>query len=160
VTRFIEQGKSTGLALDVDFTVPDTGDGNVVAPVVFVDQPEDAAVMREKIFGPVVCINTFATEDEVLAKANDSEYGLYAAVYTKDVDRAMRFARSLESGQVGVNCTSRTGSWDMPFGGCKQSGIGREGFHDSMDDWLETNSVYIKVAGLQQACGGHAELGR
>ena len=70
--------------------------------------------------------STFETEEQALKLANDTEYGLYAAVYTKNLDRAMRFAKGLESGMVGVNCTSPTGAWDMPFGGYKQSGVGRE----------------------------------
>jgi aldehyde dehydrogenase (NAD+) len=83
--------------------------------------------MKEEVFGPVVNINIFSSEDEALAKANGTEYGLYAAVYTKKIDRALRVAKGLEAGTVGVNCTSPTGAPDMPFGSWKASGIGREG---------------------------------
>lgn len=119
-----------------------------VTPVIFVQQPEDARIMREEIFSPVVCIHKFETEEEALKMANDTEYGLYGSVYTKDIDRAMRFAQGFESGMVGVNCTSPTGSLDMPFGGTKQSGVGRESLLQSLEDWLEQKAVFIKVEGL------------
>ncbi len=81
-------------------------------------------------------------------------------MYTKDLDRAMRFARGLESGMVGVNCTSPTGAWDMPFGGYKSSGTGRESLLHSLEDWLEEKSVYIKVDGWAPAAGVNKVLGR
>jgi len=92
-------------------------------------------------------VNIFKTEEEALEKANDTEYGLYAAVYTKNIDRALRFAKGLESGTVGINCTSPTTGKDMPFGGYKSSGSGREGepFY-SLNNWLETKSVIIKIS--------------
>ncbi|KAJ5396802.1 Retinal dehydrogenase 1 [Penicillium cosmopolitanum] len=119
--------------------------GFFVPPTVFLETAEDAKPMKEEIFGPVVHINTFRDEDEVVAKANDTEYGLYAAVYTKDVSRALRMAKKLDSGSVGVNCTSPTGAKDMPFGGYKASGIGREGWTVSINNYLETKSVLISV---------------
>ncbi len=70
-------------------------------------------------------INTFETEEEAIQKANDTEYGLYAAVFTKNISRAMRVAKALESGYVGINCTSPSTAKDLPFGGYKGSGQGR-----------------------------------
>jgi aldehyde dehydrogenase (NAD+) len=102
--------------------------------------------MKEEIFGPVVGINTFKTEHEAIAKAVDSEYGLYSAVYTKNIDRALRVAKAMEAGTVGVNCTSPSMASDMPFGGYKGSGVGREGFGYSIDNYLETKAVLIKIA--------------
>ncbi|KPI41973.1 Aldehyde dehydrogenase [Cyphellophora attinorum] len=124
------------------------------------DVPEDSQLMKDEIFGPVVCINSFSDEAKVLAQCNDTEYGLYAAVYTKDLDRGMRVAKALESGMVGVNCTSPTGAWDLPFGGYKQSGVGREGFLDSLNDWLENKSVFMRVKGLESAAAASGPLGR
>jgi hypothetical protein len=145
-----------------DAALPSEASELFVRPTVLLEQPEDSKVMKEEIFGPVVAINTFKSEEDALRKANDTEYGLYAAVFTKDLDRAMRIAKGFESGMVGVNCTSPTGAWDMPFGGYKQSGLGRESFLLSMDNWLENKSVYVKVNGLLPAApttNGHG-LGR
>ena len=146
VMAYIAAGKTAGGALTTggNGTLDATG-GYFVEPTVFVDTPESASIMREEIFGPVVNISTFATEQEAIALANNSEYGLYAAVYTKDLSRAMRVAQALESGYVGVNCTSPSTGRDMPFGGYKGSGQGREGWLHSMDNFLETKSVMIKV---------------
>lgn len=141
---YIEEGKKAG-KLSMGGEPSAHKNGFFVPPTVFLDTPEDARVMKEEIFGPVVHINTFRDEDEVVAKANDTEYGLYAAVYTKDVSRALRMAKKLEAGSVGVNCTSPTGARDMPFGGYKASGTGREGWTVSIDNYLEVKSVLIRV---------------
>ncbi|KIW04365.1 uncharacterized protein PV09_04649 [Verruconis gallopava] len=121
------------------------GNGFFISPTIITDQPEDARGMKEEIFGPVVGINTFKTEREAIAKAVDSEYGLYSAVYSKNIDRALRVAKAMEAGTVGVNCTSPSIANDMPFGGYKGSGVGREGFGYSIDNYLETKSVLIKL---------------
>lgn len=102
--------------------------------------------MKEEIFGPVVGINTFKTESEAIAKAVDSEFGLYSAVYSQSINRALRVAKAMEAGVVGVNCTSPTIAPDMPFGGYKGSGLGREGHGYSLDNYLETKSVLIKLS--------------
>ena len=99
------------------------------------------------MFGPVVVINTFKT-GEAIAKANNTEFGLYPALYTKDLNRVLRVGKKLESGMVGVNCESPTGSWDLPFGGWKQSGTGRESLLESMEHSLERKSIYFKVPGI------------
>ncbi|KAJ5548902.1 Retinal dehydrogenase 1 [Penicillium frequentans] len=144
VQAYIDQGMKDGKMIMGAEPSKHTN-GFFVQPTVFVDTPENSRIMKEEIFGPVAVVNTFKDEDEVVAKANDTEFGLYASVYTKDVSRALRMAKKLESGNVGVNCTSPTGALDMPFGGYKASGVGREGWTVSMDNYLETKSVYISV---------------
>lgn len=119
--------------------------GFYIEPTIFADVPEDNRTMKEEIFGPVVQINTFKTEREAIEKANDTQYGLYAAVFSNDVSRALRVAKKLEAGTVGVNCTSPTRAWDLPFGGWKMSGSGREGLGYSLDHYLETKAVCIKL---------------
>lgn len=119
--------------------------GYFIEPTIIANAPEDSKVMKEEIFGPVVCINTFTDEEEVLKRANDTEYGLYASVFTKDISRALRVAKMLEAGSVGVNCTSPTMAIDMPFGGFKQSGDGRELSRYSTDYWTELKSVFISL---------------
>ena len=123
--------------------VDDTG--YFIEPTIYSDVPEDERTQKEEVFGPFVNINTFKNEAEAVAKANDTEYGLYASVYTKDINRAMRVAKAFESGTVGVNCTSPTFAQDMPFGGYKGSGQGREGIGYSLDEYLECKTVYVKI---------------
>ncbi|KIW57641.1 hypothetical protein PV05_02208 [Exophiala xenobiotica] len=151
VQKYLAAGKDSGeLALggtaEIGGLSGGASKGYFIEPTVFLQTPEDAAIMKEEIFGPVVNINTFKTEEEVIAKANDSEFGLYAAVYTKDISRAMRFAKVLEAGTVAVNCTSPTLAKDMPFGGFKSSGVGREGLGQSLNNFLETKTVLIKIS--------------
>ncbi|KAL3422839.1 putative aldehyde dehydrogenase [Phlyctema vagabunda] len=150
VLKYIAMGKKSGGKLEMggEDSMNGTTGGLSVHPVIFTEQPEDSKIMKEEIFGPVVVINTFKTEEEVIAKANNTEFGLYAALYTKDLERALRVSKKLESGMVAVNCASPTGSWDLPFGGWKQSGTGRESLLESIDHFLEQKSVYIKVSGI------------
>jgi aldehyde dehydrogenase (NAD+) len=145
VLRYLEMGKQSGDLL-IGGGAPSDREGYYIQPTIFTNTPEDATIMKEEVFGPVVNINIFKTEEEVLEKANNTEYGLYASVYTKNIDRALRFAKGLEAGTVGVNCTSPTTGRDMPFGGYKASGSGREGepFY-SLSNYLETKSVIIKI---------------
>ena len=119
--------------------------GFFIEPTIYTDVPENAPTQKEEIFGPLVNVNTFQTEEEAIAKANDSEYGLYASVYTKDISRGMRVVKAFEAGMVGLNCTSPTTAHDMPWGGWKASGQGREGFGHSLDEYLEHKAVMIKV---------------
>lgn len=146
VQKYIELGKASGNLVLGGQSKAANEKGYFVQPTVFTETPEDAQIMKEEVFGPVVNINTFKTEDEAIKKANDTEFGLYAAVYTKNIDRAVRVAKALEAGTVAVNCTSPTGAKDMPFGGFKASGIGREGWNCSIGNYLETKTVLIKVA--------------
>lgn len=120
----------------------------IISPVIFTSVPESSRIAKEEIFGPVVMINTFATEDEAIKKANDTEFGLYAALYTKDLEHAVRVGKKLQSGMVGINCTSPTGCWDLPFGGWKGSGTGRESLLDSMEHYLEHKSLYVRCPGI------------
>ncbi|KAJ5383807.1 Aldehyde dehydrogenase C-terminal [Penicillium concentricum] len=140
VRRYIALGKESGtLALGGG-----SKDG-FVEPTIFTNVAQDAKIMQEEIFGPVVNICIFHTEEEALTKANDTEYGLYAAVFTKDINRAMRFAKGLEAGTVGVNCTSPVTGHDLSFGGWKSSGVGREGLLESINAFLEHKSVLIQI---------------
>ncbi|KAH7002492.1 aldehyde dehydrogenase [Ilyonectria destructans] len=145
VLSYIEEGKKSGsIALGGGGNLQSTG-GYFIEPTIFVETPENARIMKEEVFGPVVNINVIKTEDEAIEKANDTDFGLYAAVYTKNIDRAMRVAKALNSGYVGINCTSPQTAKDLPFGGYKLSGQGREGWLHSMDNFLETKSVMMKV---------------
>lgn len=121
------------------------GKGYFIEPTMYFGVDENEKTQKEEVFGPFCNINTFKTEEEAMEKANNTEYGLYASVYTKDINRAMRVAKAYESGTVGINCTSPSMAMDMPFGGYKGSGQGREGIGYSMDEHLEFKTVLIKI---------------
>ncbi|KAH7121396.1 aldehyde dehydrogenase domain-containing protein [Dactylonectria macrodidyma] len=123
------------------------GTGYFIRPTVYSNVPEDEQTQVEEVFGPFCSINTFKTEAEVIEKANATTFGLYASVYTQDMSRALRVAKAFESGSVGINCTSPMHAEDLPFGGYKLSGQGREGFGYSMNEYLEEKTVLIKLSG-------------
>jgi aldehyde dehydrogenase (NAD+) len=149
ILNYIEEGKKTGKMILGGKPDESLGKGYFVPPTAFINTPEDAKIMREEVFGPVVNINVFHTEKEALEKANNTEFGLYAAVFTKNIDRALRVAKALEAGSIGVNCTSPTVAMDMPFGGWKGSGIGREGIQFSLNNFLEVKTVFIKLGAAE-----------
>lgn len=122
-----------------------TGDaGFFYEPTVLTNLPADADMVREEIFGPVAAIQTFTDEDEVVAKANDTEYGLASYFFTRDFSRAIRVAEALEYGMVGVN-QGIISNPAAPFGGVKASGFGREGGFEGIDEYLEDKYVGIKL---------------
>jgi aldehyde dehydrogenase (NAD+) len=117
--------------------------GYFIQPTIILNPGEDARVIKEEIFGPVQCVSTFESEDEVLKIANDTEYGLFASVYTKDLARALRVTKKFESGVVGVNIAVSFTALDLPFGGYKGSGDGRELGTHSIESWTEIKTVII-----------------
>ncbi|CAL5875033.1 uncharacterized protein PFLUO_LOCUS9336 [Penicillium psychrofluorescens] len=123
VSGMIERGKSEAELVVGGMRHGD--EGCFVEPTVFLNPKEGAEIYKNEIFGPVAVIKTFETEEEVLALANDTEFGLMSGVFTKDLNRALRISALLESGVVGVNCISSM-NVQVPFGGKKASGIGRE----------------------------------
>ncbi|QDZ09529.1 NAD-dependent succinate-semialdehyde dehydrogenase [Devosia ginsengisoli] len=111
-------------------------------PTVIAGVAGDATIMQEEIFGPVAAIATFASEDEVIAAANATEYGLIAYVYTRDLARGLRVSERLESGMVGLN-RGIVSDPAAPFGGVKQSGLGREGAHHGILEFCETKYIAV-----------------
>ena len=118
-------------------------DGNFYAPTVLADVPSDARIAREEIFGPVAPVSTFASDDEAIAMANDTEYGLASYMYTASLDRTIKVIERLEFGMVGVN-TGLVSNPAAPFGGVKFSGFGREGGFEGIEEYLDT--VYVGLA--------------
>ncbi|WP_299557564.1 NAD-dependent succinate-semialdehyde dehydrogenase [uncultured Mycolicibacterium sp.] len=121
--------------------LPD-GPGNFYPPTVLDRVPADARLLREEIFGPVAPIVVVGSEDEAVAAANDTEYGLAAYFYTRDLDRAMRVATALKAGMVGVN-RGIISDPAAPFGGVKESGFGREGGVEGIDEYLDTKYIAL-----------------
>jgi succinate-semialdehyde dehydrogenase/glutarate-semialdehyde dehydrogenase len=120
------------------------GAGYFFDPTVLADVPQDAMLLKEEIFGPVAPVKGFDDEDEAIAAANDTEFGLVAYVYTRDVKRALRVVEKLETGMVGLN-QGMVSNPAAPFGGIKQSGFGREGGPDGIEEYLETKYVAVNL---------------
>src|SRR5437764_880118 len=120
------------------------GAGYFYDPTVLTDIPDDAQVLREEIFGPVAPVKGFSDEDEAIAAANDTEYGLVAYVYTNDLKRALRVVEGLETGMVGLN-QGMVSNPAAPFGGVKMSGFGREGGYEGIEEYLETKYVAVNL---------------
>src|SRR5205814_10212768 len=120
------------------------GRGYFYEPTVLTDISEDARVLREEIFGPVAPVRGFGSEDEAIAAANDTEYGLVAYVYTNDLKRAFRVIEGLQTGMVGLN-QGMVSNASATFGGVKQSGFGREGGREGVAEYLETKYVAMNV---------------
>jgi len=139
VHDLVDDAVSAGARALVGGTVPD-GPGHFYPPTVLIDVPPSARVFHEEIFGPVAPIATFADEDEVIARANDTEYGLVAYVFTRDHARVLRVSEALEFGMVGIN-TGIVSNPAAPFGGVKHSGFGREGGFEGIEEYLETKYV-------------------
>jgi phenylacetaldehyde dehydrogenase len=118
--------------------------GYFIEPTVMINASSDMRVAREEIFGPVITVIPFSTDEEVLQAANDTRFGLGAGVWTQDVSRAHRVAAALESGQVWVNCYQACDS-ALPFGGYKESGWGRETCRETMDEYTELKTVVVNL---------------
>ena len=146
VTGYVETGQDEGATLVAGGDQPggDLEDGWFVEPTVFDDVDNDMRIAREEIFGPVETINTFATYEEAIEIANDTEFGLAAGIATEDTDLAHRAAADLEAGSVWVNTYGSTVTGG-PFGGYKRSGIGRECGQDALEYYTQTKTVNIEL---------------
>ncbi len=120
------------------------GAGYFYDPTVLADVPADAELLKEEIFGPVAPVRGFSDEDEAIAAANDTEFGLVAYLYTSDLKRALRVVERLETGMVGLN-QGMVSNPAAPFGGIKQSGFGREGGPEGIEEYLETKYVAVNL---------------
>jgi succinate-semialdehyde dehydrogenase/glutarate-semialdehyde dehydrogenase len=119
-------------------------DGYFYAPTVLTGVTPDMDIYREETFGPIAPVVVFDDEDEVIAMANDTNYGLASYVYTQNLARAFRVAEALRFGMVGINDINPT-SAAAPFGGVKESGVGREGAREGLMEYLETKLVGIAI---------------
>ena len=148
VRGFVENGSDAGgNRVDVAFRgqAPD-GPGFWYPPTVVLPRSKTDPVWREEIFGPVVAVLPFDDEAEAVAMANDTEYGLSGSIWTRDLGRALRVARGVESGNLSVNSHSSV-RYSTPFGGFKQSGLGRELGPDALHSFTEEKNVFLSTEG-------------
>jgi succinate-semialdehyde dehydrogenase / glutarate-semialdehyde dehydrogenase len=141
VKALVEDAVGKGASVLTGGKAP-TGPGYFYPATVLDKVPDGAKLLREEIFGPVAALQTFSSEDEVVKRANDTEYGLVAYVYTRDLSRGMRVSERLEFGMIGLN-RGLVSDPAAPFGGMKQSGIGREGAHEGLMEFMETQYVSL-----------------
>lgn len=155
VTRFIESGKSSGATLltggikpSKDFKGRDIGSGNFLTPAIFTNCDDAMEICKEEIFGPVLSILSFDSEEEVIERANNTVYGLAAGVFTNDIKRGHRVIHQLQAGTCWINNYNIT-PIELPFGGYKQSGIGRENSLAAIQHYTQLKSVYVELGNVE-----------
>jgi acyl-CoA reductase-like NAD-dependent aldehyde dehydrogenase len=147
VMSFLDEGKRAAQLVVGGGRVTANGldKGLYVEPTIFDRVDNRSRLAQEEIFGPVLSVMTFRDREDALRIANDTLYGLAAAVWTRDLDTALGFAKGIKAGTVWINSFHGAGLWQMPYGGFKQSGLGRELGRAGLDAFLETKSVHIKL---------------
>mmetsp|Transcript_8165 Transcript_8165/g.9367 ORF Transcript_8165/g.9367 Transcript_8165/m.9367 type:complete len:502 (-) Transcript_8165:943-2448(-) len=152
VLGYVEIGKQEGanllcggdrVQLDSDFSK-----GAFMSPAIFTDCNDDMRIVKEEIFGPVACVLGFDTEEEVMERANDTELGLAAGVFTKDITRAHRVIKNFQAGCTWIN-NYNLAPVELPWGGNKQSGIGRENGTAGIENWSQLKSVYVEMGKIE-----------
>ena len=141
VIELVDDAVKKGAKVLTGGKTPD-GPGFFYPATVLTNVPDHAKMLNEEIFGPVASIQTFKSEEEAIKRANDTEYGLVAYLYTRDIGRGMRVSEKLDFGMIGLN-RGLVSDPAAPFGGMKQSGIGREGAHEGLMEFLETQYVSV-----------------
>jgi betaine-aldehyde dehydrogenase len=151
VMSYLQLGRSEGARLMTGGGIPNIQGfegGAFIEPTVFADVTDDMRIAREEIFGPVMCVLDFDGEDEVVARANDTQFGLAAGVFTRDIQRAHRVIARLKAGTTWINTYNLT-PIEMPFGGYKQSGLGRENGRAALEAYTQVKSVYVEMGDVE-----------
>lgn len=151
VLDYIEKGTQEGAFLltgGKELKPEGVENGFFVAPTIFTECRDDMTIVQEEIFGPVMSVLTFDDEEEVIRRANDTEFGLAAGVFTKDIQRAHRVVKNLEAGICWINAYGASPS-EMPVGGYKLSGIGRENGSSTIDQYTQIKAVYVGMQPLE-----------
>ncbi|WP_141603815.1 aldehyde dehydrogenase family protein [Terrilactibacillus laevilacticus] len=147
ILEYVTIGQEEGATLvtgGCQLKTKDLANGVFMEPTILADATNDMRIAQEEIFGPVATVIKFKTEEEVIKLANDSEYGLGGAVWSRDINTALRVARAVETGRMWVNTYNQLPA-GVPFGGYKKSGIGRETYKSVLDAYTQTKSIYISL---------------
>ena len=147
VMSFVEKGKAEGATLECGGDIP-AGDGAFISPTIFTDVTDDMTISRSEIFGPVISILDFEEEDDVIVRANDTDMGLSAAVFTNDLTRAHRVIDQIEAGSCWIN-QYNLAPVEAPFGGNKLSGVGRENSRAAIEYYTQIKTVYVGMSPVE-----------
>ncbi|WP_171180151.1 aldehyde dehydrogenase family protein [Ruegeria sp. HKCCD8929] len=143
ILSYIAKGQEEGATLLTGGTTPEISGGQYIDPVVFTNVTNDMAIAREEIFGPVLCVIPFDTIDDAIAIANDTEYGLAASVWSKNIDKALTISRRVQAGRFWV-ITTLAGGPELPIGGFKASGWGREAGMLGVEEYTQVKSIHVE----------------
>ncbi|HZB83727.1 MAG TPA: aldehyde dehydrogenase [Rubrobacteraceae bacterium] len=149
IEGYVQAGKEEGATLVCGGKRPDSDGlkhGYFIEPTIFAQVENGMKIAREEIFGPVLSVIPFKDEEELIRQTNDTDYGLAAGIWTKDIQRAHRVAHAIRAGTVWINAY-RTLSFNTPFGGYKMSGLGRENGLEAVNEYTETKSVWVELSG-------------
>lgn len=144
IMGYIRKGQEEGAELVLGGGALDMGRGQFIAPTIFTNVEAGMVIAREEIFGPVLTVMPFQTLEEAIAIANDTEYGLAASVWTKNIDKALTVTRQVQAGRFWVN-TTLAGGPELPIGGFKQSGWGREAGAMGVEEYTQVKSTHIEI---------------
>ena len=149
VMRYIEMGQAEGARLVCGGRIIER-DGFYIEPTIFADVTDEMTIAKDEIFGPVMSVLSFKSEEEVIKRANNTELGLSAGVFTQDITRAHRIIDQLEAGTCWIN-TYNLAPVEVPFGGVKSSGVGRENSKAAIEHYSEIKSVYVAMTPVESA---------
>ena len=152
IVGWVEEAKKEGARVAAGgepADIPGFEKGAFMQPTLLVDVTNDMKVAQNEIFGPVACVIRFKTEEEVVAMANDSEYGLGGAVWTRDINRAFRVARAVQTGRMWINTYNELPA-HTPFGGYKKSGIGRETHKMMLEHYSRHKNIFISLSEVKR----------
>jgi len=141
MVAFVDDATKKGAKIATGGYRPDRK-GFFFQPTLLTDVSDDARVLNDEIFGPIAPMQRFSTTDEAITKANDTPYGLISYIYTRDLAKGLAVAEQIESGMIGLN-RGVVSDPAAPFGGVKQSGVGREGAHEGMLEFLEKKYIAV-----------------